>query len=118
MEAVAHLQDKNILHNNINPSNILIERHSGKIALCGFSNASYGDDGYKVNGVRMLNRFEDLCCLPNELKAGKKPLSTGSDLFCMGYTMMWHIRVDDDAVSDVSQFVRRFSQECVCNPKK
>ena len=65
----------------------------------------------------MLNRFGDLCCLPNEVKAGKNPLSVGSDVFCMGYTIMWHIRVEDDAVSDVSQFVRRFAQECVCNPE-
>ena len=117
MEALAHLQERKILHNNINPSNILIEKQSGRIALCGFSNASYGNDGYKVNGVRMLDRFGDLCCLPNEVKSGKNPLSIGSDLFCMGYTMMWHIRVGDEAISDVSKFVRRFSQDCVCNPE-
>ena len=115
MQAVAYLQERKILHNNINPSNVLIERYSGKISLCGFSNASYGDDGYKVNGVRMLNRFGDLCCLPNEVKSGETQLSTSSDLFCMGYTMMWHIRVADAAISNVSQCVRRFSQECVCN---
>eukprot|EP00794_Sanderia_malayensis_P004100 gene4100-4656_t len=110
-EAVLHLQSRGILHNNISPSNILVEPSSGNAILCGFSNASYGE-GYFLNKVGLRSRFGEVCSLPPEVKAGKELLSLESEVFCMGYSLMWHVKIAKNVVSDISAYVRRLTHDC------
>eukprot|EP00794_Sanderia_malayensis_P003920 gene3920-4463_t len=111
LEAVLHLQSRGILHNNISPSNILVEPSSGSAILCGFSKASYGE-GYFLNKVGLRSRFGEVCSLPPEVKAGKEPLSLESEVFCMGYSLMGHVKIAKKVVSDISAYVRRLTHDC------
>ena len=71
-------------------------------------------EGYSVNGVGIRDRFGGVCSLPVDVKLGKKPLSFASEVFCMGYTLMWHAKLDGKAVvSDVSSYIRRLTQDCI-----
>ena len=116
MDIVLHLQKKQVLHNNINPSNILVDKCSRRAVLCGFSNSCYGTDGYLINGSRALERFGDLCCLPSEVKRAGISLSFESDVYSMGFVLMWHLRVADTAVGDLTRYVRGLTQDCVGRP--
>eukprot|EP00795_Rhopilema_esculentum_P011060 gene11060-19918_t len=118
VEAVLYCKTKNILHNNLNPSNILVEQSSGKALLCGFRYASYGNDGYVVSGLRLVQRFGNLCRLPGEVKRGAASLSFSSEIYCMGFTLLWECQLGKEAVGPIGYSVHTLAQDCVSKPKQ
>ena len=63
-----------------------------------------------INSSRALQRFGDLCCFAGKVERAGISLSIESNVYCMGFVLMWHLRVADTAVGDLARYMHGLTQ--------
>ncbi len=112
IKAVSHIHHNGILHNNIHHNNVVVDANTGTPTLIGFSHACLQKDAYVIPQVS-LDSFGKDCCLPSKVKDRLQKVSVKSDLFCLGFTIRWHLRKTLSSSNELCQSVSSFAAECM-----
>eukprot|EP00794_Sanderia_malayensis_P010390 gene10390-11471_t len=112
IKAVSHIHHNGILHNNIHHKNVVVDANTGTPTLLGYSHVCLQKDAYVIPQV-FLDTFGKDCCLPFKVKDRLQKVSVESDLFCLGFTICWHLRSTLSSNNTLCQSVSSFAAECM-----